>query len=66
MLFRSKQALEYGWSVSMPDYPDGVKDINDCVAKIGRLATMYLIVTAKLSNSLKIQLKEKQWFKEKT
>ena len=50
----------------MPDYPDGVKDINDCVAKIGRLATMYLIVTAKLSNSLKIQLKEKQWFKEKT
>lgn len=57
------QALEYGWSVSMPDYPDGIKDINDAVVKLGRLATLYLIVQAKQNNSLKIQLREKQWFK---
>lgn len=57
------KAIEYGWSVSMPDFPDGVKDINDAVIKLGRLATLYLIVQAKQSNSLKIQLREKQWFK---
>ena len=61
-----QQALDYGWSVSMPNYPDGVKDINDCVVKIGRLATLWLIIQSTLSNPLKIQLKEKQWFKEKT
>jgi hypothetical protein len=60
-----EQALEYGWSVSMPDWPDGVKDVNDAVIKLGRLATLWMIVTAKESNSLKIQLKAKKWFKEK-
>ncbi len=59
-----EQALEYGWSVSMPDWPAGVKDVNDAVIKLGRLATLYLILNAKESNSLKIQLKAKKWFKE--
>lgn len=61
-----EQALEYGWSVSMPDWPDGIKDVNDAVCKIGRLATLYLIIANKESNNLKIQLKAKKWFpKEK-
>jgi hypothetical protein len=59
-----EQALEYGWSVSMPDWPEGVKDVNDAVVKIGRLATLYLITSAKESNKLKIQLKAKKWFKD--
>ena len=59
-----EQAIEFGWSVSMPDWPEGVKDINDAVCKIGRLATMWLIVQAKESNSLKIQLRAKKWFKD--
>jgi len=59
-----EQAIEYGWSVSMPDWPVGVKDVNDAVMKIGRLATLYLITSAKESNSLKIQLRAKKWFKE--
>ena len=59
-----EQAIEMGWSVSMPDWPDGVKDVNDAVIKIGRLATLWLIVQAKESNSLKIQLRAKKWFKE--
>lgn len=59
-----EQAMEYGWSVSMPDWPVGVKDVNDAVVKLGRLATLYLIVSAKESNSLKIQLRAKKWFKE--
>ena len=59
-----EQAIEYGWSVSMPNWPDGVKDINDAVIKLGKLATLWLIVTAKESNGLKIRLKAKTWFKE--
>jgi hypothetical protein len=61
-----EQALEYGWSVSMPDWPEGVKDVNDAVVKMGRLATLWLIVEAKESNSLKIQLRAKKWFKDIT
>jgi hypothetical protein len=26
-----EQAIEYGWSVSMPNWPEGVKDVNDAV-----------------------------------
>lgn len=59
-----EQALDLGWSVSMPDWPEGVKDVNDAVCKLGRLATLWLIVAAKESNKLKIQLRAKKWFKE--
>lgn len=59
-----EQAIEYGWSVSMPDWPDGVKDVNDAVQKLGRLATLYLIINSKESNNLKIQLRAKKWFKD--
>jgi len=60
------QAIEYGWSVSMPDWPDGVKDVNDAVIKLGKLATLWLIASAKESNELKIKLRAKTWFKETT
>ena len=59
-----EQAIEFGWSVSMPNWPKGVKDTNDALVKLGRLATLWLIAASKESNSLKIQLKAKKWFKE--
>jgi len=59
-----EQALEFGWSVSMPNWPEDVKDINDAVVKLGKLATLWLIVSAKESNNLKIQLRAKKWFKD--
>ena len=59
-----EQAIEFGWSVSMPDWPEGVKDVNDAVVKLGRLATLYLIRQSKESNELKIRLKSKTWFKD--
>jgi Toprim-like len=59
-----EQAIDFNWSVSMPDWPEGVKDVNDAVIKLGRLATLYLIISAKESNVLKIRLRAKQWFKE--
>jgi len=59
-----EQAIEYGWSISMPEWPANVKDINDAVVKLGKLATLWLIVSAKESNALKIRLRAKQWFKD--
>jgi len=63
-LLTLEQALDYGWSVSMPDWPDDVKDVNDAIVKLGRLATLYRIAQAKEANPLKIQLKAKKWFKD--
>jgi hypothetical protein len=48
----------------MPDWPVGVKDANDAVGKIGKLATLWHVIYAKESNNLKIQLRAKKWFKE--
>lgn len=61
-----EQAINYEWSVSMPDWPDGVKDVNDAVVKLGRVATLWLIINSKLTNELKIRLNVKKWFKEVT
>ena len=59
-----EQAIEFGWSVSMPDWPEGVKDVNDAAVKLGRVATLYLIMQAKEANALKIRLRAKHWFKD--
>lgn len=58
-----EQAIEFGWSVSMPDWPEGVKDVNDAIVKLGKLVTLWLITQAKESNALKIRLRAKWWFK---
>jgi len=54
-------ALEYGWSVSFPDWQNDIKDINDAVVRYGKLFTLKSIVDAKQSNSLKINLLRKRW-----
>lgn len=56
-----EQALELGWSVSFPEWGDGVKDVNDAVKKFGRLYTLWSIVHHCESNALKIQLRMKKW-----
>jgi hypothetical protein len=58
-----EQAIEWGWSVSMPDWDDDVKDVNDAVKRYGKLYTLWSIVNAKETMSLKIQLKMKAWLK---
>jgi DNA primase len=57
----AKQAIELGWSVSMPDWPEGIKDVNDCTQKLGKIYTLWSIVQAKESMPLKIQLRMKKW-----
>lgn len=60
------QAIENEWYVSMPDWEPGIKDITDAVSKIGRLATLHRILTNVERTSLKIKLKERSWFKQRT
>lgn len=55
------QAIENGWSVSMPDWEEGIKDVNDSVRKYGKLYTLLSIIEAKESMALKIQLRMKKW-----
>lgn len=60
----AKQALDLGWSISFPEWGEDIKDANDALIKYGRLSTLYSIINNKESNSLKIQLNFKRWFKE--
>jgi len=57
-----EQAIDYEWSVSMPEWHKDVNDISDAVSKYGRLYTLYSIVTAAESSPLKIKLRSKKWF----
>jgi hypothetical protein len=57
------RAVELGWSVSMPDWPADVKDVNDAVIRFGRLATLITILQARESSKIKIELKRKQLVK---
>lgn len=58
-------AIEHNYKVSLPDWPDGVKDINDAIAKLGRLDTLLLIKENILESEVKIKLHAKNWLKEK-
>ena len=54
-------AMDLGWSVSMPEWDQDVKDINDAVIKYGRLHTLYSIVKHAENQQLKIKLRMKKW-----
>lgn len=54
------RAIELGWAVSMPDWPSGVKDVNDAVKRFGRLLTLIHIFQARESSKIKIELRKKQ------
>lgn len=54
------QAVELGWSVSMPDWGEGIKDVNDAVIKYGRLATLIMIMQSQTNNKIKIEMRKKQ------
>ena len=58
-----ERAVELGWSVSMPEWPDGVKDVNDAVICMGRLATVLTIMQTRETSRIKIELRKKQLVK---
>ena len=54
------RAVELGWSVSVPDWPEEVKDVNDAVVKYGKLGTLLTILEARETSKIKIELRKKQ------
>ena len=54
------RAVELGWGVSMPDWPDDIKDVNDAVRTLGKLTTLLTIMQAKDTSRIKIELRKKQ------
>jgi len=58
------RAVELGWAVSMPDWPNGVKDVNDAVIRLGKLATLLIIMQSKETSKIKIELRKKHLLKQ--
>jgi DNA primase len=57
-----EQAIDQGWSVSMPEWKSGIKDVGDAVLEYGKIYTLYSIISAAESSPLKIRLRAKKWF----
>ena len=57
------RAIELGWSVSIPEWPAGVKDVNDAVIQLGRLGTLLTILANKETSRIKIEIRKKQLVK---
>ena len=59
-----ERAVELGWSVSMPEWPEGVKDVNDAVICMGRLGALLTIMQARETSRIKIEIRKK-WLMKK-
>ena len=57
------RAVELGWAVSIPPWPDDIKDVNDSVVRYGRLATLLTIFENRETSKIKIELRKKQLVK---
>ena len=57
------RAVELGWAVSIPDWPNGCKDVNDAVIAMGRVGTLLTIMAARETSKIKIELRKKQLVK---
>jgi hypothetical protein len=55
------QAADLGWSVSFPDWPEGIKDANQAVQQFGRVATLQSVISAIETSPLKIKLIARRW-----
>jgi len=53
------RALELGWAVSLPDWPQ-CKDVNDAVKRYGRLVTLITIMQARETSRIKIEMRRKR------
>ena len=55
------QACDWGWSVSMPPWHEGIKDVNNACLKYGKILTMQAILKHTHDSKTKIKLQEKLW-----
>jgi DNA primase len=50
------RALELGYSVSLPEWDNDVKDVNDAVVKYGKALTLISILNSATNNKIKIEI----------
>jgi len=53
-------AQENHWSVSVPDWPADIKDVNDAVCRYGKLTTLLSIFENRVSGKIKIKMARKK------
>jgi hypothetical protein len=54
--------MDYGWSVSFPEWLETCKDVNDAVCRYGTLFVLKTILKSRESGKLKIELKSKRLY----
>ena len=55
-----ERALELGYQVSIPNWHQGVKDVNDAVIKYGKVATLVSIIQCATTSKIKIEMMRKR------
>jgi hypothetical protein len=55
-----EQAKEYSWTVSFPVWQETCKDVNEAVAKYGKLFALQSILAARVHSSLKIEIMKRK------
>jgi len=51
-----EQALEAGFSISVPEWPEHVKDVNDAVKEFGKLGALLSIIAVKTANKVRAKV----------
>lgn len=54
------RALELGYSVSLPNWEPGIKDVNDAVVRYGKLPTLLSILENATMSKIKIEIQRKK------
>ena len=54
------KALDHGFYVSMPEWGDDIKDVNDAVMRYGKLPTLISILQSATNSKAKTEIKRKQ------
>jgi hypothetical protein len=47
------EAMKAGFSISVPEWPDDIKDVNDAVKKYGKIGTLLSIISNRTSSKIK-------------
>ena len=58
------RAVELGWAVSIPDWPEHIKDVNDAVKHYGKLGTLITIMKTRETSKIKIELAKRKLVKK--
>ena len=56
------KAVEYGWTVSFPEWQEKYKDVGSAVETFGKLFVIKSILATRQSNKLKIELRKKKLY----